>query len=88
MNIEQIKTATLEQCKSMVDALADRVAELTGDASSLEDASFALGQEIVAQQDKDNPPICPACNGSGEGQHDGTRCYSCKGKGTQSTTAA
>jgi len=25
---------------------------------------------------------CAVCNGSGEGQHEGTRCYSCKGSGT------
>ena len=27
------------------------------------------------------PSICPACNGSGEGQYDGTRCSTCKGRG-------
>jgi len=27
------------------------------------------------------PGICPACNGSGEGQHDGTRCSMCRGRG-------
>jgi hypothetical protein len=26
-------------------------------------------------------PICPQCNGSGEGMHDGTKCKSCKGYG-------
>lgn len=88
MNIEQIKTASLEQCMAMVDALADRVAALTGEASKLEDAADELRQAITVQDDERDPPICPACNGSGEGQHDGTRCYSCKGKGTQSTTAA
>ena len=25
--------------------------------------------------------ICPACNGSGEGQHDGSVCPTCKGEG-------
>ena len=25
--------------------------------------------------------LCTACDGSGEGQHDGTRCYKCKGSG-------
>ena len=25
--------------------------------------------------------ICRNCNGSGEGMHDGTLCYTCKGKG-------
>ena len=27
------------------------------------------------------PGICPACSGSGEGQHESSRCYVCKGKG-------
>jgi len=26
---------------------------------------------------------CAKCNGSGEGMHDGTRCSSCKGSGTE-----
>lgn len=32
-------------------------------------------------QDDSELGICPACNGSGEGMHDGTRCYQCKGAG-------
>lgn len=32
---------------------------------------------------QDDEPICSACNGSGEGQHDGTRCYKCRGGGTE-----
>lgn len=31
--------------------------------------------------DDSEPGICPACNGSGEGQHEGTTCYQCKGEG-------
>jgi len=34
--------------------------------------------------DIDNPnpdDMCPACDGSGEGQYDGTRCQKCNGKG-------
>jgi hypothetical protein len=27
------------------------------------------------------PGICPACSGSGEGMHEGTTCYQCKGRG-------
>jgi hypothetical protein len=79
---EAMKTASLEQCKDLVDALAERVAELTGDASSLEDASCQLEREIAFNDIIDNPPLCAACNGSGEGQHDGTTCLICKGKGT------
>jgi DnaJ-class molecular chaperone len=26
---------------------------------------------------------CPACNGSGEGMHDGTKCKTCKGTGVE-----
>jgi len=29
---------------------------------------------------KDDNDICPACNGSGEGQYDGSTCSTCKGK--------
>ena len=27
--------------------------------------------------------ICLACNGSGEGMYDGSRCYHCKGTGVE-----
>ena len=37
-------------------------------------------EEVIEQEDDPND-ICPACNGSGEGQYDGTRCSSCKGRG-------
>lgn len=30
----------------------------------------------------DEELLCVDCNGSGEGQHDGTRCHYCGGKGT------
>jgi len=30
----------------------------------------------------DGPEMCPDCNGSGEGQHEGQRCWNCQGKGT------
>lgn len=31
--------------------------------------------------DEGEEGICPTCNGSGEGQHEGTTCYNCKGSG-------
>ena len=31
----------------------------------------------------DETAICIACNGSGEGQYDGTRCRSCGGSGVE-----
>lgn len=33
------------------------------------------------QPDDYEPGICPHCNGSGEGQNDGSTCSYCKGKG-------
>lgn len=30
---------------------------------------------------EDNESICPGCNGSGEGQYDGTTCSTCGGSG-------
>ena len=34
------------------------------------------------EPDDSEPEICIYCNGSGEGQYDGTRCGYCGGKGT------
>ena len=85
--IELIDTASLEQCKGFIDALTARVSTLCGDASHLEDASDQLQEEINVKNDIDNPPMCVTCNGSGEGQHDGARCRSCKGTGTEKAEA-
>lgn len=30
---------------------------------------------------QDEPGYCPGCNGSGEGQTDGSTCWQCKGRG-------
>lgn len=32
-------------------------------------------------EEEEEDGICGACNGSGEGMYDGSRCYSCKGSG-------
>lgn len=79
--LEYIEGASLEICKDIVDALACRVEALCGDALTLRDASEQLESEIDAQDNINNPPLCSACNGSGEGQYDGTRCRSCGGSG-------
>lgn len=81
--LQYIEGANMQQCKDIVDALANRVASLCGDASSLEDAAYQLEAEIEAQDLIENPPLCATCNGSGEGQYDGTRCRSCGGSGTE-----
>ncbi len=42
-------------------------------------ANILDGQMEMAFDDE--PGLCPWCNGSGEGQHDGTICTHCKGTG-------
>lgn len=86
--LEYIDGANLEQCKDIVDALVNRVGDLLGDATHLEDAAAQLASEIEAQDAIDNPPLCAACNGSGEGEYDGTTCSVCKGRGTEFKEAA
>ena len=41
----------------------------------------ARGALLAATNDE--PEICIGCNGSGEGQYEGTRCTSCGGSGTE-----
>lgn len=55
--------------------------------ASLYDALVSLTREaaeaVAAQMDDDDAgDICGACNGSGEGRYDGSRCSSCRGGGT------
>ncbi len=33
--------------------------------------------------DDGDPPDCQWCAGTGEGQHEGTSCYDCKGTGQE-----
>ena len=43
---------------------------------------FENEEHLEEEEDPDeDPTICVACNGSGEGQYDGTKCSTCKGKG-------
>ena len=44
----------------------------------IEDEAQALA-DLNDEDDEDE--ICPACNGSGEGMYDGSRCYKCHGIG-------
>ena len=41
--------------------------------------------EEIEDDSYDEPELCGACNGSGEGQYEGSRCYVCHGKGTVSS---
>lgn len=36
--------------------------------------------------DEDETQYCQVCAGTGEGQHDGTRCFSCRGSGIVNVT--
>lgn len=76
-----IEKADLMECKHIINTLAERVSELTGSAAELEDAACALTAAMEAQDLIDNPPLCGSCNGSGEGQHEGTTCHFCRGSG-------
>lgn len=42
-------------------------------------------QKIAAHDEDEDAPICGNCNGSGEGMHDGSRCYACGGSGVVSS---
>ena len=47
-----------------------------------DDSLFWSEDEPEQGNDSDyEPGICSACNGSGEGYSDGSRCNACKGKG-------
>src|SRR5271157_1388221 len=35
----------------------------------------------VPEDEDEGEQLCSSCNGTGEGQYDGSRCYSCKGWG-------
>jgi DnaJ-class molecular chaperone len=45
-----------------------------------DDAVFATSG-YDEPDDESEHGICQCCNGSGEGQHDGSTCSNCKGKG-------
>jgi hypothetical protein len=74
-----IEQSDAEECQFVLSLLIAKVYEITGECSHLENALVELKEFI---DDNGEDPICAQCNGSGEGQHDGTRCMSCKGKGT------
>ena len=47
----------------------------------LDDESLFWFEEEPENDPDYEPGICTACSGSGEGQYDGSRCNTCKGKG-------
>jgi len=55
-------------------------------ANPMQAVCAAITQAVeLAEQAQNEPSICTACNGSGEGMYDGTRCRSCGGSGTERT---
>jgi len=55
-------------------------------ANPMQAVCAAITQAVeLAEQAQNEPSICTACNGSGEGQYDGTRCRSCGGSGVERT---
>lgn len=54
---------------------------MTYDDDYLDDAREQARLMSDNDQDDPEPGICPACNGSGEGMHEGTTCRTCKGEG-------
>jgi len=64
-------------------AIKERMEDLDLNVSGIEDEIANLRKAIKDRDDLDNPPLCAHCNGSGEGQYDGTRCPVCRGTGTE-----
>ncbi len=50
-------------------------------AQMLQDEGYE--ERDLELEEQDEHPTCGACNGSGEGMYDGSRCHSCHGRGTE-----
>ena len=51
------------------------------DFSDFDDDLVTQSSDDPDDPDYDGPGICPSCNGSGEGMHEGKRCAMCRGHG-------
>lgn len=74
------------------EELASLIAELSRIANDMSTDPELLGVQAVVDSLDDahtaateiklsGPDLCTACNGSGEGRYDGTKCCACGGKG-------
>lgn len=48
-----------------------------------QDGDWYCADCYTPKEEDDEPQLCSACNGSGEGMYDGTRCHYCHGRGTE-----
>ena len=69
-----VEGETLSDCEEA----AEKVAELYGGDWLI---PMLFDGKIVDETSDDEAGICPTCNGSGEGRHEGTTCRTCKGSG-------
>lgn len=88
-----IQSASLADCFTIAVCLSNRLFTLekqeTGMASAnineaaqfIADAAIDINGALVVEDE--GSKLCAQCNGSGEGQHEGARCYVCKGHGTE-----
>jgi len=47
----------------------------------MRDEDFSDFDDEIPPDSLDEPEICAACNGSGEGMYEGTNCAECRGHG-------
>jgi hypothetical protein len=77
--MKRLKTAD-ESSLASLDLMLSRFTEAKGGpAKVLRRTSAIVRGELLARTLA--VEVCPDCNGSGEGMHDGTKCRTCGGSG-------
>jgi len=66
-----------EMLLQMYTEHVDEIRELERELDLIGAALDALNES------EDEEPYCTACNGTGEGQYDGSRCRGCNGSGVE-----
>lgn len=54
---------------------------LQRDEAARRECAKAISNAEAMEDERDEPCLCGACNGSGEGRYDGSTCYACGGSG-------